>query len=140
MIIIIIINNNNNEYIKRVLSGYTWKFLQIMEKVVARQSMGLIAIHNCWFSFRGYASFSGWTTFLWVLFAIWMNSYHLSRWFCGLCFVILRFSTCLTNSQFDLDDNLYRTVGNLHLKKNQQVNIQYFSFSNVPKISFRNTQ
>jgi len=34
IIIIIIINNNNN--INRVLSGYAWKFLQIMEKVVAR--------------------------------------------------------------------------------------------------------
>lgn len=34
--IIIINNNNNNKYIKRGLSGYAWKFLQIMEKVVAR--------------------------------------------------------------------------------------------------------
>lgn len=36
IIIIIINNNNNNKYIKRVLSGYAWKFLQIMDKVVAR--------------------------------------------------------------------------------------------------------
>ena len=36
MIIIIIIIINNNNYIKRVLSGYAWKFLQIMEKVVGR--------------------------------------------------------------------------------------------------------